>query len=943
MTPIARIRACALALCLLGLGLAGGAFALPTGKIGGKIVGTDTGEPIGFADVLLIPADTTMRKVGGLSNADGTYLLEATPGRYTLQIRALSYAIKRIEGVELKADVLLPFDTAILPEAIQQQEVVVEAKAKTNTEASMLAARRKAAAVGDAVSAEQVRKSPDRDAAEVLRRVTGLSVQDNKYVYVRGLGERYSSTEVDGVRLASPEQNRRVVPLDLVPAVLLENIVVQKTYTADRPGEFGGGDVQVHTRDFPGALTWSITAGLGGEAGVTFHDHATYLGNRADFFGFGSAARAMPLKVNEVAGDLPLVLGNPAFGPYFTRAQLANVAKSFSNNWSPYQSKSLPNSQMTASFGDEFKLLGRPLGFVQSWTLRRNTDQRTEHQRLFAAGTDTSYDYLVTRSVESASLGGVGALSYRVTPRHSLHLRGLYTNDADDEVRNYTGLDHNRVNGVTGTWLEHSDTRLMYLQRTVLSGTVEGQHQLALGPGTDVDWKWTRSQARRQQPDRREYTYDHLYNYDANGNLYDYWGLGSAGTREYGDLKEDGWGGTASGTLHLPMGRLGKGRLIAGYDRQSKERTNYYRRFVLYPNSTDSRDQPIDTLFDAERFNGSINSGYIGEATLTIDNYSATQLVTAAFLTADLPLGTHFRTNVGVRQEHGKQDVRTFDLFHPGHVVSEGKLDNVDWLPAANLTWLLSDRINLRLGASRTLSRPDLNELSPSPSLEYVGGYQVAGNPNLKRATLDNYDLRIESFPAVSEVFAIGFFYKDMHEPIEQVIQGGAPPILIPRNSQFGHNYGGELEMRSSLGRIARPMRQFSVNLNASVISSLVRIAHQITNLTTQEHPLQGQANYLANAGLVWTSKSGMTDVSVLASSVGVRLHTLAYNPLPDIYDRPYTTLDAAVNLVPFRGARLKLGAKNLLDPAIRQLQGDREVSSYHDGRQFGFSITFGS
>jgi outer membrane receptor protein involved in Fe transport len=943
LNRLSRIRGCAIALCLLGLGLAGGAFAFPTGRIRGKIVGTDSGEAVGFADVLLIPADTTLRRVGGLTNADGTYLLEAAPGRYTLQIRALSYATKRIEGIELKPDVLEPVDVAIAPEAIQQQEVVVEAKAKTNTEASMLAARRKAAAVGDAVSAEQVRRSPDKDAAEVLRRVTGLSVQDNKYVYVRGLGERYSSTEVDGVRIASPEQNKRVVPLDLVPATLLENIVVQKTYTADRPGEFGGGDVQVRTRDFPGARTWSFSAGLGASEGVTFQDHATYPGSRADFFGFGAESRKLPDMVLDVAGDLPLVLGNPRYGPYFTPSQLASVAKSFSDVWSPYHGSTMPNTALNASYGDEFKLFGRPLGLVQSWSLRKSIDQTNASQRMFGSGTDTLYDYAVARTKESVMLGGVGGLSYRLTPRHSLHLRGLYTNSADDEVRIYTGLDHNRVNGVTGQWMEHTDTRLMYLERTVASGTVEGQHQWSFGAGTDLDWRLTRSRARRQQPDRREFNYDHLYNYDASGNLYDYWGLGSVGSREYGDLKEDGWGGTASGTLHLPMGRLGKGKLIVGYDRQSKERTNYYRRFNIYPNTNDDLAAPPESLFNAQDFNGSNTSGYVAEATLAIDNYSATQLVTAGFLTADLPFGTRWRANLGVRQERGKQDVRTFDLFNPGKVVQEGALDNVDWLPAANVTWLASDRINVRLGASRTLSRPDLNELSPSPSLEYVGGFRVSGNPNLERATLENYDVRVEVFPALSEVLALGFFYKDLHHPIEQVIQGGSPPLLIPKNSDSGHNLGGEFEARSSLGRLSGTLKQFSININCSVISSEVQIAHQITNLTTQVHPLQGQANYLANAGLAWVSTSGRTDVSLLASSTGVRLHTLAYNPQPDIYDRPYTTLDFAMNLVPFRGARLKLGAKNLLDPAIRQLQGTKEVSSYHDGREYGLSLTIGS
>ena len=180
--PVLRVRAFAATFaaclaCLLGFAVPS-ASAQALGRIQGKIVGSDSGEPIGFADVRLIPADTTMRKVGGLTNADGTFLLQAAPGRYALQVTAMSYARKRVEGLVIQAGQLLPFSTALAPEAIQQEEIVVEARLKQNTEASLLSARKKAASVGDAVSAEQVRRSPDKDAAEVLRRVTGLSVSE---------------------------------------------------------------------------------------------------------------------------------------------------------------------------------------------------------------------------------------------------------------------------------------------------------------------------------------------------------------------------------------------------------------------------------------------------------------------------------------------------------------------------------------------------------------------------------------------------------------------------------------------------------------------------------------------------------------------------------------------------------------------------------------------
>jgi hypothetical protein len=517
-----RVPAIVVGWALLLTGLAGAAaFAATTGKIQGKIVGTDTGEPLGFADLLLIPADTTFRRVGGLSNADGTFLLEAPAGRYTLQIRALSYASQRVEGITIEAGKLLPFSTVLKPEAIQQEEIVVEAKARQNTENSMLSARRKAAAVGDAVSAEQVRRSPDKDAAEVLRRVTGLSVSDGKYVFVRGLGERYSSTEVDGVRIASPESNKRVVPLDLVPANLLENIVVQKTYTADRPGEFGGGDVQVHTRDFPGNRTWSFSISQGCTQGVTFGQRRTYASSRADLFGFGADSRRIPDAVYDVAGNRPLVeSSDPSRG--FTRSTLATVARSFANIWSPQSAHAIPDAGYSATYGDEFKLFGRSLGVIVSGSMNRSFDEQAETQRYFTGVSDTLVDYAVQRSTESVQLGGISGLSLRLSPRHTVHLRGLYTHSADDEVRSYEGDNHSGPSQITGEDQRLRSTRLLYVEREVRSGALEGQHEFARLAGTSLNWKLSRSKAKRLQPDRRETTYSHNYYYDGGGSLVGY-------------------------------------------------------------------------------------------------------------------------------------------------------------------------------------------------------------------------------------------------------------------------------------------------------------------------------------------------------------------------------------------------------------------------------------
>ena len=912
-----------------------GARAATTGKVQGRVVATDSGEPIGFADVLLIPADTTLRRVGGLTNADGTFLLEAAPGRYTIQVRALSYAVKKVEGIVIEAGGLTPFSTGLAPEAIQQPEIVVEAKARSNTEAALLAARRKAPAVGDAISAEQVRKSPDKDAAEVLRRVTGLNVSDGKYVYVRGLGERYSSTEVDGVRLASPDQNRRVVPLDLIPAKLLESIVVQKTYTADRPGEFGGGDVQVRTRDFPGKRMMAFSLSQDYVENVTFGGFRTYASTAADLLGFGAHSRRIPDMVFDVAGDRKLVLSrDPAIG--FTKATLASVAKSFQNVWTPSETHAIPNGGYAMAYGDELKLFGHPLGMIGSLTYSRGFDEQNETQKFYESDFTQRYNYAVDRSTESVALGSMGALAYRLSPRHTLHLRALWTHNADDEVMTYEGPDHNRVDPFTGEDLVHRVTRFTYLERGVFSAALEGTHELSSLRGTRLDWRVDHSEAQRLQPDRRETTFDFLHSYDGNGNLVGSWGLASQGSREYGDLLDRGWGTAASAATPYRLWG-GNGRAVLGFDFQDKKRRSQYRRFNLKAGDNESiygYAPPAEPLFGQD-------SVYVDEATLDQDNYNATSRVAAGYLSVDVPFGRDVRGTFGVRAEYGKQDVKSYDLFNRSRITAEGGFENTDWLPSGNLTWAIDGTANVRLAASRTLSRPDLNELSPTPTLVYVGGYQQGGNPNLDRATIDNYDLRVEAFPGLSEVLAAGFFYKKLHHPIEQTIQGGTPPLLAPENSEGGRNLGTELEARVGLGRVWKGLSRLSLNTNAAFISSKVRPTPRIQ--VNGEHPLQGQAAYVVNGGLSYALAGGRGDATVLLSAAGKRLRLLGYAPMADIYDQPTASLDATMSLGVAGLSRIKLSAKNILDPQIRQLQAGHEISSYHRGRAYSVAYVYGS
>lgn len=919
-------RAILVLAAVLLLGALAAAPASALGRIQGRILAHDSGESVGFADLVLIPRDTTMRKVGGLTNADGTYLLAAPAGRYTLQVRALSYARKTVSDVDLVDGELLPFNLTLVPEAIQQEEIVVEATAKTNTEASVLATRRKAATVGDVVSAEQMRRAPDRNASDVLRRVTGMSVSDNRYVYVRGMGERYNSTEVDGVRVVSPEQNKRVVPMDLFPAALLDNIVVQKAWSADRSGEFSGGDVQVHLKDFPGKRAWSFSMSQGFSEGTTFQDRLTYASTRGDVFGFGAAARALPGLVGTTAGDRPLTQGSAPNG--FAPATLREVAGSFQNVWTPSHVRAIPNGSYALTYGDEFRPFGRPLGLIQSWTLSRSFEQRDEIQRFTDDGHVPDAEYAIERSTESVQLGGNASLNFRLTPSHRLNLRGLYTNKADDEVLLYSGLDPD-----AGAFYRRA-TKLTYVQREIRYATLEGQHELApLGKST-VDWKFTRSDARRQQPDKRESMYIRVPIDETDPGS---WGL-ATGRREYGDLMEDGWGSTLKLGMPYALAGLGKGRVTVGFDRQSRRRDNRYRRFDFLPSSYGQSALP-ESVYNS-----------VNEATTGRDNYAANQLVEAWFASVDLPLGARVRGNVGMRREYGAQAVASHDLFSPSVVLSEGGTRSTDWLAGANLTWVVAERMNVRAAASRTLNRPDLDDLSPLPALDYVGDKIRLGNPALERATIVNYDLRAEWFPGGSEVFAAGVFYKKLHRPIEPALFGTNGQLGIrPENSQGGRNLGLELEARAGLGKLVPALQAFSVNTNLSLISSRIEI-DQTTDRGNDVHPLVGQAPVLFNAGITWASASGRTEVTLLSSTVGKRLKELnqtqvnsAGDGIPNLYVRGITTVDCTASFTAFQRSRFKVAASNLLDKPVQEFVGPLEMRRFATGRSYSVSLSLGS
>lgn len=910
------------------------------GRLLGKVLARDTGEPLGFADVLLLPADPAGRRSGTQTNADGTFTLEAEPGAYVLQVRSISYRTKQVTGVTVVAGKDDRLDVALDSDALEQDEVVVEARALSNTDGAQLNARRKAASVGDAVSAEQVRKSPDRDVADVLKRVTGASVVDNKYVYVRGLGERYSSTSIDGVRVTSPEPAKRVVPLDLIPANLLDHVVVQKTYTADRPGEFGGGDVQVETKAFPGQRVYGFSFSQGWSEGTTFRQgFLTYDGSGGDAWGFGSGDRGLPGLVEQWAAHRK---AQPSFDPAmgFRADSVEAMGAAFRNVWSPRRMTPGPNGSAQLNFGDEFTLLGRTLGVVGSASWSRNHQYAEEVQNFYENGVDQQLaaTYDVKKHTENVLFGGTGGVSMRLGPAHALHLRGTYSNSAEDEVRQYRGFFRSQGQ-------DYLNTRLRYVQRQILSASLGAEHDFPSLGRSKLTWQGSLSSSSRAEPDRREFTYSARRDGDDNPapDL-----AFSGGGREFGQLDENGHGLDVK--IAVPLGGAGRGaasRVELGGQVQDRDRVSNYRRFGFFTTGSFGTATPPESIYAPGQWGNPGSGPQFNEGTTPEDNYEADQSVRAGFVSGDLAVTRRLRAIAGLRVEDSRQTVRTFDFF-TGQTALDGStgrlamadLSNTDLLPSLNLIWQVGERANLRLAGSRTLSRPDIRELNPGTTFDFIGGFRFRGNPDLVRATIWNYDLRAEIFPSVNEVLAASVFYKDFTDPIEYAILPSDQPLIGPVNSESGRNVGVELEARGNLTRFHRSLDGLSLNLNASVISSEVELG---VGQGTRKHPLQGQSNYLVNAGLQYAHRNALWDASLLVNRVGRRLINLGYPPIGDIYDDASTTVDMAFNYRPLERWRVKLSGANLFDASYVSRQNGKLWRFAKPGRTVSLALAFGS
>jgi len=866
--------------------------------------------------------------------------VQLVPGRapvYTLRSsRTGTRTVDLNQAATAAADPALA--TAARPDArLDAIEVQGEAM-RFDDQAAYVDLERMSVSIDDTLSIEQIARAGDTDAAVALRRVTGLTLVNNRFIYVRGLGERYSSVLLNGAAIPSPDPTRRVVPLDLFPTDVLEGVVVQKTYTADMPGEFGGGTIQLRTRSVPLQPFFRVSATVGGNQGTTFEDGLRYGGGTGDWTGRDDGTRAADPTLDALRRSGGIFAGRSFANPDgFTPAGIETVGERVAANgrYNTFPQTIGPDLGAALSAGQRFEINDQiRLGVMGALRYSQGWESRDEERRVFQAsqaGLAVFSDLDLRSTTREIDVSAFTVLGLELGSDHRLTLTSMLLRQTEDEARETTGLND-------AQFLQ--SYRLEWVENSLLSHQLAGSHRLPwFGEMADFEWQYTDAFARRFAPNLREYGFN----------------LDSRGGRSFRD-NEQSWANLDDDARSLDTGFMAPFALADGdifgtvelnAGRSERERDSYLRRYRFNANLVPSAVLALPSLGDM------LVPGNIGPAGFTLeentqstDNYVADQRIDYLALSTDITFNDRYRINLGVRREANDQGVSTFDIQRVRPPV-QSRIDEVDLLPAVGATWMINDEQQFRLAWSRTLSRPDFRELSAAPFLDPILDIITVGNPNLVTATITNMDLRWERYFSADESLSVALFRKQFDNPIEkQLFPGSGSLILTYANADSATNQGIEIDVFHRLGFAndwfgdAVDLSDWFVAANYAWIESEIRLDPARSGFNTSlSRPLEGQSPYVVNLQIGYNDPDGVHDFALSFNRSGERIVQVGVDTQPDVYEQPANSLDLnwRWQFADDWSARMRM--RNLLDPEVLFMQGDGVLREFQRGRELAFSI----
>jgi TonB-dependent receptor len=831
--------------------------------------------------------------IGASTDINGRYILNnLKPGKYKLVFRYIGYQTKEVTDVLVEDGKVTTLNAILDPtEGQKLSEVVVTATYKQENISALYAQQKNSAVISDGISAEIIKRSPDKNTGEVLKRVSGTTIQDNKFVVIRGLSDRYNTAMLDGSSLPSTEPNRKAFSFDIVPSNLIDNVIISKTATPDLPADFAGGSIQIVTKDIPDATFLTVGFGTGYNSQSTFKDYFTGYRNGLDYLGFDNGSRQLPSTFPNTT-DVILGLGN------------RNVPSinSLNNNFGITSHGALPsfNGQLTYGYVKDIGKNKNRFGSTFSVSYRNSENIISDITRKYF-----TYDYTDDQYKFTTNLGLLANFAYTYNAS-KITFKNLYNRIFDDQFTFRTGSN------VSTTSNDNRFYAFDLLQKGLFKSNVEGQHQLGKSKAKIV-WNIGYNNIINNQPDQRKVNF--VQNAAGDPYVASVTTLGKENTRLFSDLKENIV--SASVDYSKPIELFGKSNMKFGVNSQYRNRT-FDARFIgllINTNKTGAnevRTRPLINLFGPDVLNGGFYD--LGEISNFNDRYSANSYTNSGYFMLDTKFTEKFRAVYGIRAEKFDLDLSTKDFLQKQ---PQATLNNLDILPSANLTYSLSPKANFRFSYYRTLARPEFRELAPFSYFDYEEILTVDGNPNIKRALIDNADIRYELYPAAGQVFSVSAFYKNFTNAIESVVDDkNSTPRKTYFNSKNAYVFGFELEARRTLEFLSD--KPFFKNTTAYANLSLSQSKVTNTDLTITfdtDRPLTGQSPYVINAGLQYSALENKLYLNFLYNRIGRRLYSVGGVKLGNIYENPRDVFDAQIGLRIFKSkGELKLSASDIFN-----------------------------
>ena len=618
------------------------AIAQENATIFGKIVDSATNEELIGANILL--EGTT---IGAASDIEGNFNVRNVPaGKYTLIASMIGYSKLTVTQLEVKPGENKKINISLISEALETEEVVVTAEALKNTEISVLKIQKNSANIVDGVSSELIAKNNSSDGTDVLKRMTGVTISDGKYAYVRGVGDRYNNTLLNGASLPSTDPEKKSFSYDIIPAGMIENVITAKTFTPDKPGDFTGGLVQINTVEFPNHFTLTLNATSGFNSNSTFKSFDTYSGGKTDFLGVDDGTRDLPGTIN----DTRVVRGN------YTNAELQNIGLSFKNNWDTKGTKAPINGNFKLTVGDKYDLGNDLFGYIASLDYS-NTTSISNRQKNFYDFAGARYLYSGVSNTNGVMLGGMLNLSYKFSGSNKISFKNVVNQNSDDETTIYKG-EYRYAD-------QYRDiTSLRFVSRTLQSHQLVGEHFFDLMSGISWDWGASYSRSLRNEPDARRYVYSR--GLDTPNDPLRFQLDQSLTTRFYSDLEDNDYNFTTNFGIKPFVNPL-LPKFSFGVLYNKKDRAFDARVFGFRNNpggnfaEKDSILQlSVDRIFQPENINPTFIS--VNEITKPSDSYSSFQKVAAGYLMFDSNILTSFRLVAGARFEYSEQNMDSYTI-----------------------------------------------------------------------------------------------------------------------------------------------------------------------------------------------------------------------------------------------------------------------------------------